>query len=81
MPPGDTAEAVGRHQEHPLRAGARFSGAYFFFDKHRGRNVVAEEEVEGAAVHNHRQYQQNGTERRRVINERKAKRSSITPQY
>ncbi len=58
----DTAEAIGHHQEHPLRAGADFR-AYFFFDKHRARNV---EEVEGAAVHNHRQYQQNGTERRRV---------------
>ncbi len=58
----DAAKAVGHHQEHALRAGADFR-ADFFFHKYWAGNV---EEVEGAAVNNHRQYQQHGAERRRV---------------
>ena len=55
----DTAEAVGHHQEHTLCAGADFR-FHLFFHKHRTGDV---EEVEGAAVNNHRQNQQHGAER------------------
>ncbi len=55
----NTAEAVGHHQEHALRTGADFR-LHLFFHKHRTGDV---EEVEGAAVNNHRQNQQHGTER------------------
>ncbi len=58
----NAAEAVGHHQEHTLRAGANFR-ADFFLNEYRTGDV---EEVEGAAVNNHRQYQQYGAERRRV---------------
>ena len=55
----NTAEAVGHHQEHTLCAGADFR-LHLFFHKHRTRDV---EEVEGAAVNDHRQHQQHGAER------------------
>lgn len=58
----NTTEAVGHHQEHTLCASADFR-ANFFLHEYRARDV---EEVEGAAVNNHRQNQQHGTERCRI---------------
>lgn len=50
------AKTVGHHQERPLSAGADFR-TNLFFHEHRTRDI---EEVEGAAIHDHRQHQQQG---------------------